>query len=66
VCAEIPTQGCREPSLDMVTKPTLQAVGLSPGYLGRLRAGPGHPSPMLCAALFLWADDPARLDERSG
>ncbi|PSM31696.1 helix-turn-helix domain-containing protein [Haliangium sp. UPWRP_2] len=40
-------------------------LGLSQGYLCRLRAGDGNPSPALIAVLLLLANDPRRLDELS-
>ena len=40
-------------------------LGLSQGYLCRLRAGAGNPSPALIALLLLLANDPTRVDELS-
>ena len=41
-------------------------LGLSQGYLSRLRNGGGNPSPVILATLTLLANDPNRITELAG
>lgn len=41
-------------------------LGLSQGYLSRLRNGGGNPSPVILATLTLLANDPNRIAELAG